>query len=343
MGRTLSVTIGVLALSFFLPGGSAAWGDEFYSGKQVRLIVGYDPGGGPDIRARIVARHLGDHIPGHPKVIVQNMPGAGGVIATNFVANVVKPDGLTLMNVSRDSAITQLGGRTGVQFDLAKFEWLGSVMREGNVVFIRSDLPYRNIDELRKATRPLIFAARAAGATNYIAGKGLETLGVPVKMVLGYGTAKLNIAFEQGEAEASALGWAALASGRPDWVKPGGLARLVVEFSAKPTPGIDVAFGPALKPIPGKEEIYQLINKALGLPIGNIGAPPGTPKERVDVLRRAYRNLVQDPKFKADAAKLGIPVDSLVGDDLAGVLRDFLAASPQVRSEFKELLQESRR
>jgi len=340
MGR---VTIGVLVLSVVVLAGSGTWSAEFYEGKQVRLIVGYDPGGGPDIRARIVARHLGNHIPGNPKIIVQNMPGASGVIATNFVGNVVKPDGLTLINVSRDAAIIQLGGRTGVQFDLAKFEWLGSVMREGNIVFIRSDLPYRNIDDLRKATRPIIFAARAAGATNYIAGKGLETLGVPVKMVLGYGTAKLNIAFQQGEAEASALGWTALSTGRPDWVKPGGLARLIVEFAAKPTPGIEVAFGPALAPIAGKEEIYQLINKALSLPIANIGAPPGTPKERVEVLRRAYRNLVKDPKFKADAAKVGIPVDSVLGDELAGVLKDFLAASPRARSEFKELLQESPR
>ena len=160
-----------------------------------------------------------------------------------------------------------------------------------------------------------------------------------MKIVLGYGTAKFNIAFEQGEAEASALGWAALATGRPDWVKPGGLARLIVEFSTKPTPGIEVAFGPDLKPVAGKEELYQLINKALALPIGNIGAPPGMPKERVEVVRRAYRNMIRDAKFNADAAKLGIPVDSLLGEDLTSVLKDFLAASPQARREFKELLQ----
>lgn len=327
------VVLGLLSASLCQPVLSA----DYYAGKTISLMVGFTPGGGPDIRTRLVAQHIGKHIPGSPRVIVQNMPGAGGRVVANYLYNVARPDGLTLGSLNRDVAIMQLGGVQGIKFDMAKFLWVGNVMREGNIVFIRADLPYEDLAGLRNAKEPLLFAARAVGATNYLAAKGMEALGVPVKIVLGYGSRQLTLAFEQGEVNASALGWAALASSRPDWVKPDGLARLIVEFGAKPTPDINVSFGPDLTAQPGKEGIYALINKALGLPLGNLAAPPGTPADRVDELRQAYQDMSRDPEFKRDAGRLDVSPDNLTGKKLASTFQDFLGAPADDRREFETL------
>jgi len=329
----------LIALTFVIGASTVALGEEFYKRKVVRMIVGYGPGGGPDFRTRLVARHLGRHLPGRPKVIVQNMPGGGGIVATNYIFNVAKPTGLVLSNVARGPFMMQMGKRVGVLFDMEKFQWIGSLMREGNVVFIRSSTPYRNLEDLKKAKKPLIFGARSVGATNYLAAKALEMLGVPVKLVVGYGTSKMNLAFEQGEIEASALGWTSIKTGRPDWIKPGGLARLIVEFGMEATREIQVAFGPKLKPIGGKEQIYSVINKALGLSQANLAAPPGTPRDRVDQLRQAYRKMLKDPKFQAHAAKLNIPLNPLVGGELGRTVQKFYGeVSASTKAQFAELL-----
>lgn len=338
---TLSLSklaVGLLSLLFLMgPTGSCAAAD-FYKGKTIRVLVGFTPGGGPDIRTRLVARHWPAHISGQPRMIVQNQPGAGGLLSTNLLFNVIKPDGLTLANIVRDNAIRQMSDQPGVKYDMAKFAWIGSLLSEGNVVFIRSALPYKDLSELKRAKAPIIFAARSVGSTNFIAGKGMEALGVPLNLVVGYGTAKLNLAFAQGEVEGSALGWGALSKGRADWVKPGGLARLIVEFGTRRTPGLNVPFGPNLEPEAGQKGVYDVINKALGMPQGSIAAPPGTPEERLAILRNSYKAMLQDPKFKADAAKLNINVDALVGDDLGRVFADFLGAPQSIKAEFKAMM-----
>jgi len=335
---TYVVTL-LIAFAFVIGASTVAMGEEFYKRKVVRVIVGYGPGGGPDFRTRLVAKHLGKYLPGRPKVIVQNMPGGGGVVATNYIFNVAKPTGLVLSNVARGPFMMQMGKRVGVQFDMEKLQWIGSLMREGNVVFIRSSTPYQNLEELKRAKKPLIFGARSVGATNYLAAKALEMLGVPVKLIVGYGTSKMNLAFVQGEIEASALGWTSIKTGRPDWIKPGGVARLIVEFGMEPTREIQVPFGPKLKPIGGKEIIYSVINKALGLSQANLAAPPGTPRERTDQLRQAYRKMLKDPKFQADSARLNIPLNPLVGGELAQTVQKFYGgASDSTKAQFAELM-----
>jgi len=336
--RGIARYMSLFVFSICMLASSLTWAADFYDGKTIRMLVGFAPGSGPDIRARLVSRHLPRYIPGEPKMIVQNIPGAGGRIAFNTLYNVAKRDGLTVATVNRDAAGLQLGEQPGVEYDLGKMAWIGSLMRAANVVFVRSSVPYETVEELKHAKTPLVFAARSPGATNYLAGKGLEALGVPLKLVVGYGTSKMNLAFVQGEIEASALSWNALSRGRPDWVKPDGLARLVVEFGAKPTPGLDIPFGPDLQALPDQQAIYTVINKALGLPQGNVAAPPDTPKERVDQLRQGFQKMLQDAKFRADAEKLGLSLDPLVGEQLLEVFKDFLGAPPEAREQFKKLL-----
>src|SRR5688572_30333028 len=146
---------------------AAAGQSPSFAGKTVTIIVGYKPGGGYDATARLLARHLPKHIPGKPTIIVQNMPGANSLIAANHVYSVAKPDGLTIGTFNRNLPIAQLTKVEGVKFDMTKFAWIGSAASESTVLAIRTDLPYRNFEEMKKADKPIIIGATGPGANTY--------------------------------------------------------------------------------------------------------------------------------------------------------------------------------
>jgi tripartite-type tricarboxylate transporter receptor subunit TctC len=179
---------------------------QSFAGKTVTIIVGYKPGGGYDATARLLARHLPKHIPGAPTVIVQNMPGGGGIIAANHIYNNAKPDGLTLATFNRNLPIAQLTRVQGVKFDMTKFAWIGSAANEVTILAIRADLPYRNLDELRKARQPVIIGATGPGANTYDFPLLLkELLGINLKIVSGYlSSADIMLAVERKEVDGRA-------------------------------------------------------------------------------------------------------------------------------------------
>ena len=154
----------VAALAAVLPLPVAA---QSFQGKTVTIVVGYKAGGGYDATARLLARYLPKHIPGKPTVIVQNMPGANSIIAANHMYNVAKPDGLTIGTFNRNLPIAQLTGVQGVKYDITKFQWIGSAANETTVLAIRSDLPYKNFDELRKSKERLVIGSTGPGANTH--------------------------------------------------------------------------------------------------------------------------------------------------------------------------------
>src|SRR5438067_9507984 len=145
----------------------AAAAQPNFSGKTVTIVVGYKPGGGYDATARMLARHLPNHMPGKPTVIVQNMPGGNSIIAANHIYNVAKRDGLTIGTFNRNLPIAQLTGVQGVKYDMTKFEWIGSAANETTILAIRNDLPYKTFDELRKAKEPVVIGSTGPGANTY--------------------------------------------------------------------------------------------------------------------------------------------------------------------------------
>ncbi|MGH8742277.1 MAG: Bug family tripartite tricarboxylate transporter substrate binding protein, partial [Burkholderiales bacterium] len=160
---------------------------QYYAGKTITIVVGYKPGGGYDRTARMLARHLPDHIPGKPSVIVQNMPGANSLIAANHIYNVAKPDGLTIGTFNRNLPIAQLLKVDGVKFDMTKFAWIGSAASESTILAIRTDLPYKNIEDLKNAKEPVVIGATGPGANTYDFPLLLkEMLGLNLKVVSGY-------------------------------------------------------------------------------------------------------------------------------------------------------------
>src|SRR5438477_1887576 len=184
----------------------AAAAQANFSGKTVTLVVGYKPGGGYDATARMLARHLPNHIPGKPTVIVQNMPGGNSIIAANHIYNVAKPDGLTIGTFNRNLPIAQLTGVQGVKFDMTKFAWIGSAANETTILAIRDELPYKTFDELRKAKEPVVIGSTGPGANTYDFPLLLkDMLGVNFKIVSGYSSsADIMLAVERKEVDGRA-------------------------------------------------------------------------------------------------------------------------------------------
>ncbi|HEY7217445.1 MAG TPA: tripartite tricarboxylate transporter substrate-binding protein, partial [Candidatus Binatia bacterium] len=226
--------------SFALVAGAAQENaQEFFKGKTIRLVVGNSAGGAMDDWGRFVAQYLGKHIPGTPDVIVQNMPGAGAIIAANYIYNVAKPDGLTLGVVNPANYIDQLLGSKEVRFDWPKFSWIGSPETVDQVLFIRTDVPYKTLDDLRSAKEPPRCAALARAGLGYLLPRLLEEgLGIKLNMVLGYGGGgDMNLAIEKGEVHCRAGTVSAFVGREPTrtWIK-NGFVRGLVQSGAKRYP-----------------------------------------------------------------------------------------------------------
>ena len=218
-----SILAFLILLLYSLPSASAQ--EPFYKGKTIRIVVGLSAGGGYDRAARIVSRHLGKYIPGNPEIIVQNMPGAGSVIAANYVWGVAKPDGLTVLMPHNNVYLNQLAGHKEVKFDLPRFHWIGSLEKDDMMLFIRNDAPYKSIRDVIKAKEAPKCGSTGAGSSDYVMSKILEqTIGAKVDHVLGYpGSTEIAIALERGEVVCQGLTISTFFSRQPflDWNKRG--------------------------------------------------------------------------------------------------------------------------
>jgi tripartite-type tricarboxylate transporter receptor subunit TctC len=319
--------------------------DEFFKGKSIRLVVGNTPGGAQDDWARFLAPHLSRNIPGNPDIVVQNMGGAGGVIAANYVYNVAKPDGLTLGFVNPAIYIDQLLGSKEVRFDWRNFSWIGSPERIDQVLFIRSDVPYKTLEDLRKATEPPRCAALARSGLGYFLPKLLEEgLGVKLHMVLGYGGGgEMNLAIEKGEVHCRAGTVSAYVGREPTrtWIKTGFVRALVQSGAARYSKLPEV---PTLYELMEKHKTQDTVKRLAKVLLspGDLGRPimssPGTPADRVNTLREAFTKTMNDPALIADAKKRKWDLDPLNGDALEATAKEVVAQPREVVEKMKALL-----
>jgi tripartite-type tricarboxylate transporter receptor subunit TctC len=340
----------ILCVSFLVgfalaTGVAHASSHEFFKGKTIRLTVGTSAGGAMDDWGRFVAQHLGKNIPGNPDIVVQNMPGAGTVIAANHIYNVAKPDGLTLALVNPSIYIDQLLGAKEVKFDWPKFSWIGSPERIDQVLFIRTDVPAKTLDDLRNATEPPRCAALARAGLGYFLPKLLEEgLGVKVHMVLGYGGGgEMNLAIEKGEVHCRAGTVSAYVGREPTrtWIKKG-FVRALAQSGAK-----------RYSKLPDVPTIYELMDtyktpdamKRLAkvlLSSGDLGrpfiGPPAMPADRVKVLREAFTKAMKDTALLADAQKRQWDLDPLAGEELEALAKDIMVQPPEVIERVKNFL-----
>lgn len=318
---------------------------NFYQGKTVRLVIGSSAGGGYDLWARLIARYLGKHIPGHPEVVPQNMPGAGGVVAANYVYGIAKPDGLTLGAFNPALYFDQLVGRAEVKFDWSKFNWIGSPEQNEILHFIRTDAPFKTVDDLRNAKEPARCGSTGTGTTGHYIPRLLEeTLGVKTNIVSGYqGGSEIDVAIERNEV----VCWSPLVAtyfGREPykrWHKTG-FTRVVLQTGSKrdarlkEVPTLDELMQQYKTPDSGKRLARVILTAAtLGRPVT---APPGLPPERTKTLRDAYRKAIADPELLAEAAKRGWEVDPLSGEELESLAKEVIAQPPEVIEKMKWVL-----
>lgn len=305
-----------------------------YAGKTVTIVVGYKPGGGYDRTARILARHLPNHIPGKPAVIVQNMPGANSLIAANHVYNVAKPDGLTIGTFNRNLPIAQLLKVDGVKFDMTKFAWIGSAASESTILAIRTDLPYKTLEDLKKADKPIVIGATGPGANTYDFPLLLkELLGFNFKVVSGYSSSSdIMLAIERKEVDGRAGSYSSI---RPF------IDRKLVHpmLRARATePGIEkLPIDESLAPNPRAKAIMALRSapEVIGRPYV---MTPGTPPELLRTMRDAFAKAIADPALVAEAKKAKAELEYVSGDEAVKVMKEVLDQPEDVVKEFSKYI-----
>jgi tripartite-type tricarboxylate transporter receptor subunit TctC len=327
----VAVTLCTAAFLWRVPSSDAQ--TPFYEGKTITVVIGAT-GGSLNVGARIVARHLAKHIPGNPTVIVQNMTGAAHLVATNHVFNVAKPDGLMLLAANPNVGIAQLSKVDTVRFDVRKFEWLGSSGPDGVALAIRADLPYKTFDELRKADRELVVGTTGPGSNAHDFPLLLkEFAGAKFKLVSGYpANADILLAIERKEVDV----WAAFASTVRPAVDRGAVRPLV--RSRVPSPGFaelpvdeDLASDPVGKAIMGIRAIPQAIGRAFA-------APPGTPADRLTILREAFSKALRDPELRAEGDKAQIEFQHIPPEEVAKGFNTLLQQRPEVLKEMEKYI-----
>jgi tripartite-type tricarboxylate transporter receptor subunit TctC len=317
----------------------------FYQGKTIALIAGTTAGSQYDAHARLIAQHWGKHIPGNPDIVVQNMPGAGSLIAANHLYNVARPDGLTITSIIPAIYFNQLAGRNEVRFDYIKFNWIGSVDRSDNLIYMRSDTPFKTIYDVRRATQPPKCSATGTGTVGHYMPKLLnETIGTKIDIILGYpGGPEMDLAVEKNETQCRAFTHAAWFSGEPyrTW-RTKGFAHVLIQTGKKRDERLPQI--PTLNELMDEfktEETGRRLATVV-LTSGELGRPyllpPGIPAERLKILREAFMKLMADPDFLADIKKRGLEVEPTTGEELEKLAKEVMVQPPEVIERVKKLL-----
>ena len=317
----------------------------FYQGKTIRVIIGYTAGGTNDLWARAVSRFWGKHIPGNPNIIVQNMPGAGTMVAANYVYGVAKSDGLTLGLIANALFFNQIGGQKEVKFDWAKFAWIGSPEETSEMLSMRSDSPFKTMDDIRNATVPPKCGTTGAGTPGHYFPRLLEeVLGLKIDLVTGYpGASEIDLAIEKGEVQCRGGTTSAFFGREPGrtWAKTGFVRILVIGGSkrdarAPDAPTIWELMDKHKTPESGKRLTTVLLSPgSFGRPI--VGGP-GIPADRVKVLRDGFLKAMSDPELLAEAEKRGWEPDPVTGDKLQALAREVVTQPPEVIARMNVVL-----
>jgi tripartite-type tricarboxylate transporter receptor subunit TctC len=335
-----------LAVLWLFPASSLFAQANYYQGKQIRVVVGFTSGGFYDRWARLLSRHMPKHIPGNPEMIVQNMPGAGSLIATNYVYNVAKPDGLTIGFPSNAIYLDQLVGRKEVQFDVRKFAWIGSPVREPMIFYIRSDTPYKTIGDVKNAKEPPKCGSTGTASSDFILSRMLEDTLPPLRIntVQGYpGGAEIDLAVEKGEVVCRGMTASPYFGREPflTWQKNNFVRVLLYTGDKRDERIPDV---PTLKEIFDREKVPESNRRVAEVILAaeSFGRPivltPGTPPDRLKILREAFNKAMKDPELLAEAKKGRMDVDPESGENLEKLAARILEQPPEVINRVKKIL-----
>jgi len=334
----------LLSLCFFISltfSASVHAQEPFYKGKTIRIVVGFSAGEGFDTYSRAIARHWGKHIPGNPAIIVENMTGAGSLIAANHVYNVAKPDGVTVGHFIGGLFLGQVLGQKGIEFDARKFEYIGAPVKDHVVCALTKASGITSLERWMNAKTPVKMGGIAPGnSTPDNATRVLRSaLGLPAQIVTGYkGTADIRLAAESGELSGGCWGWDSVSA---TWRKALDSGEAVVVIQAARKPHADLPNVPLAINLAKTDEARQLIETAIhgdSEIVRTYTLPPGTPKERVQILRKAFQETLRDSEFVADAKKSKLGVDPVSSEELERMIAGLFKLDPALVVKLKDIL-----
>lgn len=337
--RVLLIGFGLLIIDQ----GAFLYGQQpFYRGKTVRIIVGFSAGGGFDAYSRAIGRHLGKHIAGNPAMVVENMTGAGSMIAANYLYSQAKPDGLTIGNWIGGLILQQYLGAKGVTFDAAKFEWIGAPVQIHNVCVFAKNSGITSLKEWMNSKTPVKIGAEAAGSTTADIPRILMRYSkLPIQLIEGYkGVSDIRLAAESGEIAGFCSSWEGI---KTAWRKTieSKQAVVVLQATAKPHPDYpNVPLASSVIPSEEGREILKVDIQNIGGTINRpYSLPPATPKDRVGLLRRAFDATMKDAEFLAEAKKAKLDIDPLEGGKVDKIISELKTTlSPALIAKMKEVL-----
>lgn len=322
--RTLTKSLGFIPIIFLfflslITSVAAQSSKNFYEGKTITLLAGSSAGGGTDMTARLIARHMERYIPGNPRILVVNKPGAGGMIAVNELYNLKKPDGLTMSTMNTGSLFGTATGNDALKFELQKFIWVGQALDEAQTVYVRSATPYTTFDAIRKANKegkqPKMGAQSLDHTSNVVVKIIEQILGLDFQVIPGYqGTPEILLDIERGALDGRSQGTGSLLGTRREWIEKRFVRLLATSRNKRDS---------RLPEVPTIEELAPPERKGLLTALyaaENIGRsivlPPGVPPERVKVLRDAFAAMTKDPQFLREADKIGLEIGLTRGEDM---------------------------
>jgi len=313
--------------------------ESFYKGKTIRMVVATSAGGGFDTYTRTLVRHLGKFIPGHPSFIVENMPGAGHLIGATHIYKVAKPDGLTIGHFQGGLFLYQLLGRPGIEFDAAKFRFIGAPVTDNRACAFTKASGITSVERWLAAKTPVKLGGIGGGATDDIPRMLAATTALPVQLVSGYkGTSEIRLAAESGELAGGCWTWDSI---RATWTKAisSGDAVVVLQILSKPHPELPNV--PLASKLAKNDEARQLMQLGIEEPSDYYRPyvlPPGTPKDRVDPLRRAFLETLKDPEFLADAQKVKLDIEPITGEEMENKVSKLFKLTPSIVARLKDIL-----
>lgn len=329
-----SLSLGVLTIS-----ANAQSPEEFYSGNTVRVLVGYSAGGGYDAYGRLLARYIGNYIPGNPDIVVENMPGAGSLTLANHLANVAPRDGTVIGLVDRGVAVLPLLSTSPVQYDSETFSWLGSLTNDVYVCFAWHESGIDDWADVMDGSRQIIMGGNGPDANNERTPRMMANLlGADIRIISGYpGSAEVNIAMEQGEVDGMCGSWGSVLRQRADWLEDNRI-NLLVQFGNEPAPGLeDVPLIYDFIEEPEDAQVIALIMSHLEAAYPFI-TPPDVPEDRLAVLEQAFLDAAADPALRAEAERTFMEINPISGSELAEFIGGIYETSPEVVERARQVL-----
>ena len=311
----------------------------FYAGKTIRWIVGHPPGGGYDVTGRLVAKHISRFIPGNPTIVVENIPGGGSLISANTIYKAAKPDGLTVAGFGEGLVLQQLLGQEGIEFDARKFPWIGASIRDTWACVARGDRGLKSIADTIGAAAPLVLGATAPGAGTSDFSRALQAgLGANIQLVLGYpGTAQIRLAMDRKEVDGGCWTWESIKATSYDTVQSGEYVMLAQQA---PRRHPDLQNVPLASELAKTEEAKQLLvavsgHSAFAKPWTTA---PGTPPERVQILREAFSATHKDPQFLEEAKAAKLDIFLTPAEEIERLVAQIFTTPPETVKRLAEVL-----